>query len=205
MAYEISGFTVGAIYKSEIKFDIDDVLQKTVTPFTRAASNGTREYTQDEMATPEQYGVGISYTNSGHTIAFDWKYINWEDAETYQDFGWEDQDVFAVGYQYATDKWALRCGYQYAESAVQEQTYSGVNSAGLSAGLVNTFNLLGFPGTQETHITFGGSYAFNETISVDLAAVYGLENEETYTNFMNQDIETKHSEQSYSVQLNYAF
>jgi long-chain fatty acid transport protein len=199
MAYEISGLTVGAVYKSEIDFDVDDQVTNAVNPMIGGG------YTQDEMATPEEYGVGISYTNSGHTIAFDWKYINWEDAEVYQDFEWQDQDVYAIGYEYATSEWAIRCGYQYAESAVEEQKYSGTNDAGLNANLVNTFNLLGFPATQETHISFGGSYAFNETISVDLAAVYGLENEETYTNFMNQDIETKHSEQSYSVQLNYAF
>jgi len=207
MSYEISGLTIGAVYKSEIKFDVDNVLTTTMNPMTGGA------YSQDEMATPEEYGVGISYTMKGHTLAVDYKNINWEDAEVYQDFGWEDQDVIAVGYQYATDTWAVRCGYQYAESAVQNQSVTmgaggpadAPDANGITPALMNTMNLLGFPGTQESHITLGGTYAFNETISLDIAAVYGLENEETYTNFLGQDITTKHSEESYSVQLNYAF
>lgn len=212
LAYEISGLTVGAMYKSEITFDVDDVLTSAATPFVNPTIN-PNGYTQDEMSTPEQYGVGISYTTGSHTLAVDWKFINWEDAEVYQDFGWEDQDVIAIGYEYATDKWALRCGYQYAESAVQEQdvAFNGsgqetnYNSAGLSAGTVNTFNLLGFPGTQESHVTIGGTYAFNETLSMDMAAVLGLENDETFTNFTGQEVETEHTERSVSIQLNYAF
>ena len=220
LAYEVNGFTVGAVYKSEIKFDTEDVMNTALNGFGVGPSNpygmGT---TIDEMATPEEIGVGVSYTMQGHTLAIDYKMINWEDAEGYKDFGWEDQDVIAVGYEYATDSWAVRCGYQYAESAVQDNTGKGLaidnahaaNMIGFgfpatgNYSLTNTFNLLGFPGTEESHITLGGTYVFNETLSMDLAAVYGLENEETVTGFTSQDIKSTHSEQSYSIQLNYAF
>ena len=219
LAYEVSGFTIGAVYKSEIKFDTKDVMNAALDGFGVGPSNpmgmGT---TLDEMATPEEIGVGISYTTAGHTLAIDYKMINWEDAEGYADFGWEDQDVIAVGYEYATDAWAVRCGYQYAESAVQDNLGKGLDIdnahvanmnyfgfPGSDYSLTNTFNLLGFPGTQESHITLGGSYVFNETLSMDLAAVYGLENKETVTGFTGQDITSTHSEQSYSIQINYAF
>jgi long-chain fatty acid transport protein len=86
MAYEISGLTIGAVYKSEIKFDIDDVLNKAIGAMTNLGQ--APAYCQDEMATPEKYGIGISYTTSGHTLAIDYRNINWEDAEVYQDFGW---------------------------------------------------------------------------------------------------------------------
>jgi long-chain fatty acid transport protein len=199
--YEINNFIVGAVYKSKITFDVKDVLNKAIQGF------GVRTYDQNEMATPAEYGLGISYNFKQHTIAFDYKNINWSGAEGYKDFEWEDQAVMALGYEYTTNKWTARAGYQYAKSAVQEQTFTGANSAGLSAGVVNTFNLLGFPGTQETHITLGGSYVVNETISVDTAAVFGLESKQSYTNFTQdkQKIESKHSEKSLSVQLNYAF
>ena len=203
ISYEISGLTVGAVYKSEITYDIDDVLNEAVGAMTGLGQ--APAYSQDEMSTPEEYGIGVSYTTGEHTIAFDWKYINWEDAEVYQDFGWEDQDVFALGYEYATDGWAVRAGYQYAESAVQDNNAKGLYLDQNNPNLTNTFNLLGFPGTQETHISLGGSYSFNETLSMDLAAVYGLENTEATTNFGGGVIETDHSETSYSVQLNYAF
>ena len=170
------------------------------------------------MATPAEFGLGLSYNFKQHTIAFDYKTIKWSDAEGYKDFEWEDQTVMALGYEYTRNKWAARAGYQYAKSAVQDQGNGKFinigtptqhdttkNSAGLSETLVNTFNLLGFPGTQETHVTFGGSYVVNETISLDSALVLGLESKQKYKNFANQDIESKHSEKSLSIQLNYAF
>lgn len=216
VAYETNGFTIGAMYKSEIKFDTKDVMNTALDGFNVGPSTGGT--TINEMATPAEMGVGVSYTMNEHTIALDYKNINWEDAEGYKDFGWKDQDVIAIGYEYATSKWAVRAGYQYAESAVQDN--SGKNLAidnshvgnmnwfgfpGSDYSLTNTFNLLGFPGTQETHITLGGTYAFNETLSMDIAAVYGLENKETFTGFTGEEITSKHSETSYSVQLNYAF
>ncbi|MFA5670719.1 MAG: outer membrane protein transport protein [Sulfurimonas sp.] len=211
LSYEVDGITFGAIYKSEIKYDVKDVMNTALDGFGVGSAASITE-----MATPAEYGVGVSYTMSEHTIALDYKNINWEDAEGYKDFGWEDQDVIAIGYEYATDGWALRAGYQYAESAVQDNsgknlaidathaaTMAGMGITGTS--LTNTFNLLGFPGTQESHISFGGTYAFNETLSMDLAVVYGLENTETFKGFTGEDIKSTHSEQSYSVQVNYAF
>ncbi len=209
LAYETNGITIGAVYKSEIKFDVDDVLSNTITPMAMTAGSQALAAGMDEMATPAEMGIGISYTTQGHTLAVDYKNIAWEDAEVYKDFGWEDQDVFSIGYEYATSGWAVRAGYQYAEGAVQDNMGKGlVLDQGYALGgasLTNTFNLLGFPGTQESHITLGGTYAFNETLSLDVAAVFGLENKETFTGFSGEDITNKHSEQGYTVQLNYAF
>ncbi|MDQ1264067.1 MAG: long-chain fatty acid transport protein [Campylobacterota bacterium] len=203
LSYETNGLTVGAVYKSEIKYNIDEVVSNAVT--SMFDSFGVpMSYNQDEMATPAEYGIGASYTTQGHTLAIDYKHIAWEDAEVYKDFGWEDQDVIAVGYEYATDKWAVRAGYQYAEGAVQDNTGKNLTLDTIP-NLTNTFNLLGFPGTQESHITLGATYVFNETLSLDVAAVFGLENKETFTGFTGEDITSTHSEQSYTVQLNYAF
>ena len=202
-SYETDGLTVGAVYKSEIKFDIDDVLNNAIAAMTGVAQ--APAYNQTEMATPSEYGIGVSYTTQGHTLAVDWRHINWEDAEVYQDFGWEDQDAIAVGYEYATDGWAVRAGYQFAEAAVQDNTGKNLYLDSLNGNLTNTFNLLGFPGTAESHVTLGGSYLFNETLSLDVAVVYALETDETFNNFAGSQIKTKHSEQGYTVQLNYAF
>ena len=169
-------------------------------------------YSQNKMETPSEYGIGLSYTTGEHTIAVDYKNIAWDKAKVYEDFGWEDQDVIAIGYEYATDGWAVRCGYQYAEAAVQDNTGKGLALDTNNPNLTNTFNMIGFPGTMESHITLGGSYAFNETLSMDLAAVYGLEADDTTNNFTTGNpatyvntVTTKHSESSYSIQLNYAF
>ena len=212
LGYTISNFTIGAVYISEIEMKFEDVLENTITPFVNPVSN-PQGYNNDKLSSPEQMGVGMSYRMNGHTLAVDYRMINWEDAETYKDFGWEDQDVIAVGYQYTTETWALRCGYQYAGSAVQEQavTFNSLgqennfNAKGISSGTVNTFNNLGFPGNLESHVTFGGTYSFNEKVSMDLAVVYGLEAKDTFTNFGGQQITVKHSETSFSFQVNYNF
>lgn len=205
VAYEMNNITMGAVYKSEIESDIKDVLSNAVEAM------GV-DYDNSKISAPAEMGIGLSYKMGGNTFAIDYKLILWEDAETYKDFGWEDQNVIALGYEYAQDKWAVRAGYQYAKGAVQDNTGKNLkldtdfyDNTGYAPNLTNTFNLLGFPGTQESHIALGGSYAFNDMISVDLAAVYGLENKENMKNFAGQDIETKHSETSFSFQLNYAF
>ena len=198
LSYNMNGFTVGAVYISEIEMDFERVLSTAIGAMTGGA------YTNNKLSSPAQYGLGVSYKMDEHTIAVDYRNINWEDAETYKDFSWQDQDVIAIGYQYATDGWALRAGYQYAESAVQDNPNSSAISMG-PVNLGNTFNLLGFPGTQESHVTLGGTYVFSKTLSLDVAAVYGLENEETAGYFGGGNITTKHSETGYSFQLNYNF
>ncbi|MDD5157666.1 OmpP1/FadL family transporter [Sulfurimonas sp.] len=198
LSYTAAGLTLGAVYISEIEMNFDNVLSTAVGAMT---SGG---YTNNKLSSPAQYGVGASYKMDNHTLAIDYRRIMWSDAETYKDFSWEDQNVMAIGYEYATTGWALRAGYQYAKSAIQ----NNANSAALTGGpanLGNTFNQLGFPGSEETHITFGGTVNLNKTLSLDLAAVYGLENETTTGYFGGGTITTKHSESSYSAQLNYNF
>ena len=211
-AYHMDALTIGAVYKSEIEMEYEGVMSKTISPFVNPMTN-PGGYTSDKLSTPSEMGVGVSYKMNEHTIALDWKSISWSDATGYDDFEWEDQDVISIGYEYATSDWAVRCGYAFADSAVQNQTanftamgdMSTPNSAGLNASTINTFNLLGFPGNVESHLALGGTFALNKTVTVDLAAVFAAENDQTATNFAGQNINVKHSESSYSFQINYSF
>jgi len=188
LAYAIDGVTVGMVYKSQIDMDYKDQLPTAMKGF-RVNYNNTK------LSTPAEIGLGVAYSEGEHTVAFDYKQIKWSSAKGYEDFKWDDQDVFALGYEYKTKEWAARVGYNYASSPISEQT----------DGLINTFNLLGFPAIVESHYTVGGSYAFDETTSLDAALTYAPEVSQTYKNFANQDITTKHSQTAVSVQLNYAF
>jgi len=199
LAYEVGAITLGAIYKSQIDMEYNYVLSNAVQGF------GVQNYTNNKLSTPAELGVGASYTFGGNAIAIDYKQIKWSDAEGYKDFEWDDQNVVSVGYEYRTKGWALRAGYNYATSPISEQTYAGTNSVGLTAGTVNTFNLLGFPGIVETHYAIGGTYALSEQTSLDLAFTYAPEVTETYKNFLGQDITTKHSQTGASAQLNFNF
>ena len=201
LAYEDkdSGITVGAIYKSQIDMTYKGQLSGAIGAMTNGA------YTSNTLSTPAEIGAGISYKFGGSTLGLDYKRIQWSKAKGYEDFDWKDQDVIIVGYQYTTEDWALRAGYNYAKSPIEEQTSATPNSAGLSSGLVNTFNLLGFPAIVQSHVAVGGSYNFSKKTSVDVAYTYAPEVSNTYTNFVNQPITTKHSQQGVSAQLNYKF
>ena len=115
----------------------------------------------------------------------------------------------------------MRAGYNHAShpiteapsgGAVQSPTPTGYPNAGGDA--INLFNLLGFPATAEDHYTIGGSYAFTDSLAVDLAYVYAPETETTmntilgpdqYGNLHTGSSTVYHTENSVSVQLSYKF
>ena len=188
VAYEIAGVTMGATYVGQIDMD-----------YTGQPGGIT------ELSTPATMGIGASYKINEHTIALDYKQINWEDAKGYEDFGWKNQNVIALGYEYQANGWAARLGYNYAESPIED--------AGLAGTQINMFNLVGFPAITESHITLGGSYDISTQTSVDVAYVYSPESSETYDVVVGQDsdgpivstLTTDHSQTGLSVQVNYNF
>jgi len=197
LAYEISGFTVGAVYKSKIDMEYKGQLTTAMAGFGQA-------YTNDTLSTPAELGLGVSYAFGANTVALDYKQIKWEDAEGYKDFGWENQSVISVGYEYTAKTWAARLGYNHASSPITDQ--------GLPGSLNNTLNLLGFPGIVESHYAIGGTYNISEQTSFDLAYVYSPEAKETFTvanpaasPAPTRDITTTHSQSALSVAVNFNF
>ena len=198
LAYETQGVTVGASYKSAIDMSYNGVLKNATTQFYNWGYLAAP--LSDNLEQPAEIGVGASFTEQGHTIAADFKQIKWGSAKGYKDFGWEDQNVFIFGYQFAQDNWALRAGYNHASNPIKE-----ANPA-LAGGIAyNMLNLLGFPAIVEDHYTIGGSYAFNKLTSLDLAYAYSPETEESYSMGAFGPIKTKHSQDALSMQLNFNF
>jgi len=214
----VKGLTVGAVYKSEIEMEYDQQLSTATEPF---AGFGIFPGTMDDKLTqPAEIGVGVSYTYQGSTIAFDYKQIKWGDAKGYKDFGWDNQNVYAVGYQFAMDNWAIRAGFNYAEQPIQEffdgagmvnpldpNTYPYAGGAAL-----NMFNLLGFPATVEQHYSIGGTYEFTKVVSVDAGFTYAPENKTEFgtaglqsLGMAGETATVKHSQYGISIQGNYAF
>lgn len=192
--YDFSnGLTLGAVYKSKINMEYTNQLSAATQPFGIVLPDG------DHLEQPAEIGVGFTYSIDQHTFALDYRKIKWSDAKGYKDFGWKDQNVIAVGYEYVRDNWALRVGYNHESSAVVET----MNPA------INMFNLLGFPATEETHYTVGGTYEINDQFSVDLAYVHAPSSTKTYDVSALQmgldSVTTDHSENSISFQLNYKF
>jgi long-chain fatty acid transport protein len=197
-SYTIDALTLGIMYKSEIEMEYDGQISQALSDFSGAPAS----MFSDKLSTPAEMGIGISYAMGEHTVAFDYKQIKWSSAKGYEDFKWDDQDVIAIGYEYTTQSWALRAGYNYAKSPISDQ--------GLAGTLVNTFNLLGFPAIVESHYAVGGTYNVSKTTSFDLGFTYAPEASNTYTVSNapaagTRDIKTKHSQTGVSAQINYAF
>jgi long-chain fatty acid transport protein len=189
----VEGLTFGAMYRSAIEMDYDGQLVNAAEKFLLTLPAG------DTLEQPEEYGVGLAYAMGQHTIAFDYKKIKWSEAKGYGDYGWDDSDVYAVGYQYTEKEWTVRFGYNHAASAVVENTNP----------TLNFFNLLGFPANAEDHYTLGASYEFTNNFSVDLAYVYADETSDTFDisalGMGTDTITTSHAEDSVSFQLAYQF
>lgn len=202
-AVGVNGLTLGAVYKSPIEMEYKQQLSSATAPF-----NAVGVSIDDKLEQPAEIGVGVSYKFEGSTIAFDYKQIKWADAKGYKDFGWDNQNVYAIGYEFAMDNWAARLGYNFGENPIKEQPGSLPNFDGAA---LNMFNLLGFPAVVESHYTIGGTYGFNKQLSLDGAFTFAPETEVTYDTSalaalgMGTSASVKHSQYGVTVQLNYAF
>jgi len=186
-----NGFKVGAVYKSKIKMKYGHSISAATAPFGLSFS--------DHLDQPAEYGIGISYNNGPHTIAVDYKKIKWSSVTGYKQFGWKDQDVLAIGYEYNAGQWAARIGFNHSTNPIKI-----TNNPAL-----DMFNLLGFPATMENHITLGGTYEFNKNFSVDTTLVYGF-NKKSSADVSamfgpGATIKNQHKELGATIQFNYKF
>ena len=177
--YNTGGLTLGAAYKSAIKMSYGNTISASVQDFGGAQATGIAS--GDNLEQPEEIGAGISYSMSGNTLSAEVKRIEWSKAEGYSDFGWEDQDVYALGYEYADKNWAFRAGYNYAKSPISEQDGNPLTAGNAAYGnaVKNFFNLSGFPGIVDTHYTIGGGIALGD-FTIDGAFIYAPEVSESY-------------------------
>lgn len=186
LAYEMKdlGLNFGAVYKSAI--DMQYKYQ-----ISEATKNFGLQGFSDHLEQPAEIGVGVSYTIEGNTIAVDYKNIQWSGAKGYKDFKWDDQNVIAIGYEYAAKSWAFRLGYNHSNNPISEQNgAAGLGQQGptnYKGAVLNYFNLAGFPAVIEDHYTVGGTVALSEKTSLDLAYVYSPEVKQTFdTSAMTQ-------------------
>ncbi len=175
VAYEISGFTIGAVYTSAIDMEYKNQISVASKQFGMRRGQGI----SDNLEQPAEYGIGASYAFGEHTVALDYKNIAWSSAKGYKDFKWEDQNVVAVGYEYNAKKWAFRLGYNYASNPIKEQTAANMRTD-YDGAVINYFNAAGFPATTESHYAVGGSYQISEKIGIDFAYTYAPEVTKSY-------------------------
>ncbi|WP_321326452.1 OmpP1/FadL family transporter [Thiomicrorhabdus sp.] len=199
--YKTGDLTLGASYDSAIDMEYKDQITTQLNSFS---GFGVTSFTNDHLEQPAQIKVGAAYQMDNITFAADFKQIKWGDAKGYKQFGWEDQNVFALGAKYSANDYWLAVGYNKGDTPVKEQ-----NATTPDGAAKNFFNLGFFPATAEQHFTFGGGYSVSKNLSVDAAVAYSPETTKTFktTAFGPTfgDVTTKHSELGYSVQMSYKF
>ncbi len=201
LGYHVTpSFTVGAYYQTQVDTTYDDVFDFT--------TNG--QYDDLDLSQPAEAGIGFGYTSDCkcYSITLDYRRIMWSDADGYDAFQWDDQDVFALGGSYqAADNLVLRLGYNYAESPLHDKTFTAatVGGAPFQPGNIAYFNALGFPAYSDSHFTGGLSYQISKSTGLDIAYVYAPEVEETVDFGGGANVTATNEQNSITVALNFQF
>ena len=171
-----------------------------------------------KLESPQQVGFGVAYKffNYKMLLEADVKWINWNGANGYDDFGWGDQWVFAVGGQYQPiQKLFLRMGYNYGENPVNVHNgWNGQSPAAVQGKVMpryyyETFRVIGFPAVVEHHITAGIGYEFSPKFALNLGLMHAFSKtiNEQGTDITGQPvgIESTLSENSLDLGLTWRF
>lgn len=134
---------------------------------------------QGDFDIPENYAIGIAVAVTPKmNIAFDIMRINYSDVNSIGNlniaallgtddgpgFGWEDQTVYKLGFDYAYSKdLILRAGLNHAESPIP--------------GSQTTFNVLA-PGVVEDHLTLGATWTLSGGDELTFSYMHAFENTE---------------------------
>jgi long-chain fatty acid transport protein len=214
------GAQLGAIYKFS---DMVSVGAVYVTPQPVDHEN-VRDFDGDgtaddlKLAAPQQAAIGIAVVPvSNLLLAVDGRWINWSNADGYDDFDWEDQWVVAVGAQFKpTDKLALRAGYNYGKNPVNDHSgfngsvFKTVQGKSMPTYYYETFRIIGFPAIVENHVTAGVGYTFTTNFEVNLGYMHAFEKSMTETGTLTDGatpvaLESSLSEDSVEFGLTWRF
>jgi long-chain fatty acid transport protein len=164
---------------------------------------------------PQQAVVGIAYDIIPNKLLMEvnGKWLNWADAEGYQDFGWEDQYVIAVGVQAKPVDWlAIRVGYNYGNNPVDENNSWSLADAGSIQSTDNVptvfreyFKIIGFPAIVEQHITAGLGVNLTKKVSINAGYTHAFEKTVSETSVEGFKLESSLSEDSYEFGVNIMF
>ena len=217
------GVKLGTIYKPIDPLSIGLVYtspqEATYNHVFDFSGNGRRQNLTLEQ--PQELGLGVAYEFFGPRLLLEanGKWINWSDAEGFEDFDWDDQYVFAVGAQWeAIDHLFFRVGYNYAESPVDENdNFNGslvgpgppdfvdVQGKSLPRYYYESFRVVGLPAVMEHHITAGIGYELGDSLKIDLSYMHAFENDITESGTAPDGSNAKLKSEMYQNSLSFAF
>ncbi len=204
VAYDMGMLTFGANYQSAINMKYEKVYD----------TNRDGKLEDMKLSQPQELAFGIGARPMDNLkVGLDVRWINWSDADGYGDFGWDDQWVIAIGGEYKIDKLALRAGYNYGKSPIDD--FNNPNPAKtknipdfarpLNEYEIAAFNLVGFPAISEHHFTIGAGYQFTEHFTFHVSYVYSPEAEKKLTLGGQEVLKTKMTQHSIGMGLDWHF
>jgi len=195
-SYDVmKNLTLGLVYKSEIDMTYERTLSAASAPFAPMLGGAFA----DNLTQPAEIGAGISYDIDNFNISFDYKKIMWGEAKGYKDFGWKNQDVYAIGGKYEVNGTWYGIGYNYAKNPISIQ-----NGATPSGATMNMFNYLMFPATSEQHFTVGAGTNITKNFSLDCSVVYSPSSDVTVDTTIGP-LKVEHQETSVAFSMRYNF
>jgi len=195
------GLTAALRYQSSIMMEYKNQISTSAAEF---GFTGVNAFT-DKLEQPAEYGVGIDWTHGDISLTADWKKIQWGSADGYKNFGWVDQNVYALGAEYRMDKLALRAGYNYAKNPISNPGIGGFNYP------MNALNHVMFPAVTEKHYTVGAGYQFTKNVGADLSFMYAtspkvtVETGTTGTGASLGTLTVENNQKALAANLNYSF
>lgn len=176
LLYRAGSIHLGASYTTPQKATFDDV-------YNFDAFLGDQNKDALSLEQPETFAGGVAWQASESLlIEFNVKHLAWADAAGYGDFDWQDQQVYALGVQYAANnKLTLRAGFNYGENPVKENR--GWNPQGITSvqgKSVPTFGYellrtVGFPAIVESHLTLGFGYKLSDSLTLNASYMHAFE------------------------------
>jgi long-chain fatty acid transport protein len=194
-AYELDNMTFGFNYQSAIAMKYKHQIKNAAADFNIAGDIET-----DNLYQPSEMALGYAYKGDNWIATIDYRTIAWSSAPGYEDFGWDDQTVIALGGAYMMEKNTFRLGYSTANNPLGDDAVG--NSGAQQA--INVLNLVGFPATITTHITLGYTRDVSEKFALDVAYVTASADEEK-ADYQTGEIVTNHSQSSLSVGGRWSF
>jgi len=193
IGYDLGMISVGAEYTSEIAMTYKNV---------QVVSG---QYRDLKLTQPQEFAIGVGVKPMPNLkVGLDIRWINWSDAKGYKDFGWDDQWVFALGGEYKIDKLALRAGYNYGKSPLDDIYLPGVPNT--DPRFQNAFfNVVGFPAVAEHHFTFGGGYQFTKHFTLNVSFVYSPKADVKFVNGGTTVVKSEMTQTSIGIGLDWNF
>lgn len=190
--YDTGPLIIGAAYKSPLKINYKSVIETVPDTFSNL-----------ELEQPQEVQFGIATTDflfPNTILAADFRWKNWSNAETYQDF-WDDQFIGSLGIQHTIPTplgaLALRSGYSYSSDLRKDADELGNSFGSVSAvaapdgsgslPVTPTFLQLAqatiADGFWRQSVSFGVGLELSDTVRVDMNGNFAFDGEESFDRF----------------------